>query len=271
LASWAWLCILLPAKKRNDIMTVEELISINSLIKRLDPRVKILEVFFFSIVVAVSNSLPVLFSALVVSCCIVLTARIPAREIFRRLVPVNMMIIFLWFFLPFTIEGKHLFNIGPLAVTHEGLIYAFRISIKSNAMMLMLISLIASTAIFTLGHAMLELKMPKKLVHLFFFTYRYIHVMNREYMRLINAIKIRGFRPGTNLHTYRTFAYIVGMLLIKSFDRMQRVRNAMLCRGFKGNFYTIRNFSFKKIDAISIAFMFAVLIILGVLEWTAII
>ncbi|MBU4185891.1 MAG: cobalt ECF transporter T component CbiQ [Proteobacteria bacterium] len=248
-----------------------ELTNINSLIKRLDPRVKILEVFFFSIVVAVSNSLPVLFSALAISCCIVLAARIPAREIFRRLVPVNMMIIFLWFFLPFTIEGKHLFNIGPLAVTHEGLIYAFRISIKSNAMMLMLISLIASTAIFTLGHAMLELKMPKKLVHLFFFTYRYIHVMNKEYIRLINAIKIRGFRPGTNLHTYRTFAYIVGMLLIKSFDRMQRVRNAMLCRGFKGNFYTIRNFSLKKIDAISIVFMFAVLIILGILEWTAII
>ena len=246
-----------------------EITNINSLIKRLDPRIKILEVFFFSIVVAVSNSLPVLFSALAISCCIVLAARIPAREIFRRLVPVNMMIIFLWFFLPFTIEGKHLFNIGPLAVTQQGLIYAFRISIKSNAMMLMLISLIASTPIFTIGHALLELKMPKKLVHLFFFTYRYIHVMNREYMRLINATKIRGFRPGTNLHTYRTFAYIVGMLLIKSYDRIQRVRNAMLCRGFKGDFYSLRNFSFKKIDAVSIFLMIAVIILLGVMEWTA--
>ncbi len=269
MASWAWLCILLPAKKRSDIMTVEELISINSPIKRLDPKVKMLEVFFFSIVVAVSNSLPVLFSALVVSCCIVLATRIPAKEIFRRLVPVNIMIIFLWFFLPFTIEGKHLFNIGPFAVTHEGLIYAFRISIKSNAMMLMLISLIVSTPIFSLGHAMLELSVPKKLVHLFLFTYRYIHVMDKEYIRLINAIKIRGFRPGTNLHTYRTFAYIVGMLLIKSFDRMQKVRNAMLCRGFKGNFYSLKNFSFKKIDAVSIFLMIAVIILLGVMEWTA--
>jgi len=247
-------------------VAVEELININSLINRIDPRVKIIEVVFFSIFVAVSNSLPVLLSALIISLGIILTARIPAREIFRRLVPVNMMIIFLWFFLPFTTEGKPLFNIGSLAVTYEGLIYAFRISIKSNAMMLMLISLIASTPIFTLGHAMLELKMPKKLVHLFFFTYRYMHVMNKEYMRLINAIKIRGFRPGTNLHTYRTFAYIVGMLLIKSFDRMQSVRNAMLCRGFKGNFYTIRNFSFKKIDAVSIALMIAILIVLGIME-----
>ena len=262
-------CILQAAEKKITIVAVEELTSINSLIKRLDPRVKIIEVLFFSIVLAVSNSLPVLLSALIISLGIVLTARIPLREIFRRLVPVNVMILFLWFFLPFTIEGKSLFNIGPLAVTHEGLIYACRISIKSNAMMLMLISLIASTPIFTLGHALLELKISKKLVHLFFFTYRYIHVMDKEYIRLINAIKIRGFRPGTNLHTYKTFAYIVGMLLIKSFDRMQRVRNAMLCRGFKGNFYIIKIFSFKKIDAVSIAFMVVVFVLLGVMEWTA--
>jgi len=262
-------CILQAAEKKITTVAVEELTSINSLIKRLDPRVKIIEVFFFSIFLAVSNSLPVLLSAFIISLGIILTARIPLKEIFRRLVPVNAMILFLWFFLPFTIEGKPLFNIGQLAVTHEGLIYACRISIKSNAMMLMLISLIASTPIFTMGHALLELKIPQKLVHLFFFTYRYIHVMDKEYIRLINAIKIRGFRPGTNLHTYRTFAYIVGMLLIKSFDRMQRVRNAMLCRGFKGKFYIINIFSFKKIDAVSIAFMVVIFVFLGVMEWTA--
>jgi cobalt/nickel transport system permease protein len=44
----------------------------------------------------------------------------------------------------------------------------------------------------------------------------------------------------------------------------------MLCRGFKGNFYTIRNFSFKKIDAISVALMIVIIMLLGVMEWTAI-
>jgi cobalt/nickel transport system permease protein len=60
------------------------------------------------------------------------------------------------------------------------------------------------------------------------------------------------------------------MLLIKSFDRMQRVRNAMLCRGFKGNFYSTRNFSFKKIDAISVALMIVIIMLLGIMEWTEI-
>jgi len=149
--------------------------------------------------------------------------------------------------------------------------YATRISIKSNAMMLMLIALAASTPIFFMGHAMHQLKIPKNIVHLFFFTYRYIHAIYREYLRLKNSIKIRGFIPKTNLHTYKTFAYMVGMLLVRSFDRAHRVHNAMLCRGFKGDLYSLKKFSFKTNDIVSIIFMTAMILIMGVMEWTQII
>jgi cobalt/nickel transport system permease protein len=246
---------------------IEELSNGDSFIKRLDPRIKIVVVFLFSVVVAVSNQLPVLMCALALSLLIVLSARVPTKELLRRLIPVNMLIIFLWLFLPFTFAGKAAFFIGPLAVTHEGVLYATRITIKSNAMMLMLIALVASTPIFTMGHAMHELGIPKKIVHLFFFTYRYIHVMHREYARLLNSMKIRGFRPKTSLHTYKTFAYMVGMLLVRSFDRAQRVHNAMLCRGFKGNLYSLSKFSIKRRDVVSLICMLTVIILLGVMEW----
>jgi len=246
---------------------IEELSNGDSFIKRLDPRIKIVVVFLFSVVVAVSNQLPVLMWALAPSLLIVLSAGVPTKELLRRLIPVNMLIIFLWLFLPFTFAGKVAFFIGPLAVTHEGVLYATRITIKSNAMMLMLIALVASTPIFTMGHAMHELGIPKKIVHLFFFTYRYIHVMHREYARLLNSMKIRGFRPKTSLHTYKTFAYMVGMLLVRSFDRAQRVHNAMLCRGFKGNLYSLSKFSIKRRDVVSLVCMLTVIILLGVLEW----
>jgi len=247
---------------------VEELSNNDSLIKRLDPRGKIVVVFLFSVVVAISDRFLVLIWALAIGLLIILMAGVPARELFRRLIPVNMLIVFLWLFLPFTFAGEPLFYIGSLAVTREGVLYATRISIKSNAMMLMLIALVASTPIFTLGHAMHELGVPRKLVHLLFFTYRYIHVIHREYVRLLNSMKIRGFCPGTNLHTYKTFAYMVGMLLVKSFDRAQRVHNAMLCRGFKGNLYSLSKFSIKRRDVISMVLMAAAILVLGVLEWT---
>jgi len=246
---------------------LEELANGDSFVRQLDPRVKIVVVFLFSIVAAVSERVQVLLWALMLGLLIVGLARVPTAELFKRLLPVNLLVIFLWLFLPFTFGGEPLFSMGPLTVTREGVLYATRISIKSNAMMLVLIALVASTPIFTLGHAMHELGIPKKIVHLFFFTYRYIHVMHREYLRLINSIKIRGFVPANSLHTYKTFAYLVGMLLIRSLDRAQRVHNAMLCRGFRGDLYSLSKFSLKRKDVVSLVVMLTVIVLLGVLEW----
>jgi len=238
------------------------------LIQRLDPRVKILVVFLFSVLVAVSNRFVVLLLGLALGLSMALLARLPVKQVLVRLVPVNLFIIFLWFFLPFTLQGKPLFSVGPLVGTHEGVLYAARISIKSNAIMAVLIALVASTSLLTLGHAMHDLKIPKKLVHLFFFTYRYIDVIHKEYLRLVNAMKVRGFRPRTNMHTYRTFAYLVGMLLVRSSDRADRVHSAMLCRGFRGNLYSLSAFSLKARDVISLILMLVLILALGVLEWT---
>jgi len=73
-------------------------------------------------------------------------------------------------------------------------------------------------------------------------------VIHKEYHRLVNAMKMRGFRPGTNMHTYRTYAYLVGMLLVRSFDRSKRIVAAMKCRGFKGKFYILHDYGMKKSD-----------------------
>ena len=248
-------------------MIGEEFAGGDSLVHRLDPRVKILAASLFSIVVAVSNRFNVLMLALSLAVCVVVLTGVPARQLMRRLVPVNVFILFLWFFLPFSLMGEPLFSLGPLVGTHEGVLYAARISLKSNAIVIVLIALVASTSILTLGHAMHEMKVPQKIVHLFFFTVRYIHVIHQEYVRLSNAMKVRGFRPGTNMHTYKTMAHLVGMVLVRSCDRARRVHNAMLCRGFRGNLYSLSQFSIKTADVVSLAVMLVIVLTMGVLEW----
>ena len=239
----------------------------DSIIAHLDPRIKIVTIFFFSIVVAILNQTPALLCGLTLGFLMVLTAKVSKRDLVKRLTPVNILVGFLWLFLPFTIPGEPILHLGPFPVTHEGVLYATRITIKSNAIMLMMIVLVTTTPIFTLGHAMHQMRVPQKIVHLFFFTYRYIHVMQREYVRLVNSMKIRGFRAKTNVHTYRTFAYMIGMILVRSFDRAQRVHNAMLCRGFKGNLYSLKTFSIKKRDILFLVVATTIVIGLGVLEW----
>jgi cobalt/nickel transport system permease protein len=245
-----------------------ELVTGDSLVHRLDPRIKILIAALFSVLVAVLNRFAALTSALALGLFIVGLAGVPKKVLLWRLVPVNIFILFLWFFLPFTSAGKPLFSWGPLIGTHEGVLCAARITIKSNAIMVVLIALVASTSVFTLGHALGALRVPAKMVHLLFFTFRYAHVIHQEYLRLFNAMKVRCFRPGTNLHTYKTLAHLLGMLLVRSIDRAERIRRAMLCRGFAGNLQSLGAFSIKGADVISLVLMLILIGILGLLEWT---
>jgi cobalt/nickel transport system permease protein len=119
---------------------------------------------------------------------------------------------------------------------------------------------VATMSVFTMGRAMRHLHVPNKIVQLFFFTYRYIHVIHMEYQRLMKTLKIRGFYPRTNLHTYRTYAYLVGMVIVRSHDRAERVRAAMLCRGFSGTFYDLSEFSFKASDLVALVLMLMVIL-----------
>jgi len=241
-----------------------------SFVHNLDPRIKIIPAIIFAVVVAVSSNFLALLPALAVSLFLIILARLPMRRVFHRLLLVNGLILILWLFLPFTYRGETLFSIGPLAGTKEGIMYAGQITVKCNAILLAMVALLATSPIFTLGHALSRLYVPDKIIHLFLFTYRYIHVIFQEYHRLINAMRIRGFVPRTNMHTYRTYAYLVGMLLVRSYDRAERIHRAMLCRGFSGKYYTLTRFSIKVGDILYLLLMLAAILGLIVLQWRAV-
>lgn len=252
-------------------MIEEQFSAGESIVHGLDPRIKIIVAILFSVVVAVSSNFWALFTALAVSLSLIVLARLSAKTVFYRLLLVNGLILFLWLLIPFTFKGEALFTIGPLVGTREGVLYASQITVKCNAILLAMIALVATIPIFTLGHAMSQLHFPDKIIHLFLFTYRYIHVIFQEYHRLTNAMKIRGFIARTNIHTYRSYAYLVGMLLVKSSDRAERVYEAMLCRGFSGRYYTLSRFSIKTGDILYLSLMLAAILGLVVLQWSAIV
>ena len=223
----------------------------DSTLHRLDPRVKIIVASFFSVIVAASDKYTLLLGALLFAVGTVLIARLRTKEIISRLLVVNSFILLLWLMLPFTFPGKNIYTLGSLGISQEGIKYALLITIKSNSIILAGIALLSTSSIFNLVHALRHLHFPDKLTQLFFFSYRYIHTIHSEYIRLNNALKIRGFKPKTNLHTYKTYAYLVGMMLVRSYDRSKRVYNAMLCRGFKGKFWTLNHFVYKKVDFVA--------------------
>ncbi|HOO91756.1 MAG TPA: energy-coupling factor transporter transmembrane component T, partial [Syntrophales bacterium] len=148
---------------------------------------------------------------------------------------------------------------GPLIVSSEGIDYMVALTLRSNAIMLALIAFVASTTITSMAHAMTALKVPDKITYLFFLTYRYIGDIYNEYTRLVNAMRVRCFKPASTLHTYRSYAYLVGVLLVNSFERAQRIRAAMLCRGFNGRFPRIEEKNFSRLDILSLIVLCVVL------------
>jgi cobalt/nickel transport system permease protein len=50
------------------------------------------------------------------------------------------------------------------------------------------------------------------------------------------SMRVRGFVARTNVATLRTMASGFGMLFIRSFERTERVYEAMLSRGYQGSF-----------------------------------
>jgi len=238
-----------------------------SLAHRLDPRAKLVVAGIFAVQMAVAHTYVAALTGLVLSLICLALARLPLKKVLVRLLVVNSFICFLWVILPLTYPGEAVWRFGPLAASRQGLIFTGLITLKSNAIIIALIALVATVPVITIGQAMHNLRFPNKLCHLLLFTYRYLYVIEEEYHRLVQAMKIRGFRPGTNLHTYRSYANLAAMLLVLSYDRADRVFQAMRCRGFHGCFYSLRTFSWQRRDGIFVVASVLVLMILLFLEW----
>jgi cobalt/nickel transport system permease protein len=220
-------------------MTFESFSQGDSPLHRADARIKLIATALLTLIIALCQGFATAAGGLGLGVILLLAARLPLGLIGRRLLLVNGFIGFLWLTLPLTYPGETLFTLGPLTVSRAGVLLAGLITLKTNAIIMIFISLLATSSVADLGHAMARLHLPDKLCLLLLFSYRYIFVINQEYQRLVRAAKLRGFKPGTNLHTYRTFAHLFGMTLVKSWNRAERVRQAMMLRGFKGRFYTL--------------------------------
>nr|WP_155935239.1 cobalt ECF transporter T component CbiQ [Pseudodesulfovibrio alkaliphilus] len=224
----------------------------DSIIHTTDPRVRLCCAVLLTVTTALVHWLPPALLALAAGAGLTLLAGLRPLAVIRRLAVVNVFIVFLWIFLPFSVPtgplDAALLRLGPLGASREGVDLALLITIKSNAIVLTLLALMGTIPMQELGPAMQRLKMPEKLCHILLFTYRYLFVIHQEYHTMRRAMAVRGFTPGTNSHTYRSMAWMLGMLLVRSWDRAERVHNAMRCRGFRGRFHSLARFAVSRRD-----------------------
>ncbi len=240
----------------------------DTLVHRLDPRPRIIVTMAFSVLIAVSGDSGVLCAGLLAGLALVFLSRLPLGHMAKRIGRLNLFMCVLFLLVPATFPGRTAFKLATIRFSMEGIVWSAAITLKANAIVLVFISLMGTVEPMTLGHAFHHLRTPAKLAHLFMFTLRYLDLLHNEYQTLLRAMKARGFRPRMRLHTYRSYAYLVAMLLVRSLERSERVMAAMKCRGFKGEFHVIHHFRFHFRDAVFCAVSAVIIVTLAVASFT---
>ena len=219
-----------------------------SIIDRLDPRLRVILASLFALVTVLSHSFIVLSVAVVAGFVLAWLAHLNVKRTLRRVLAMDMFMIFLIVLLPFTTPGDTWFTVFGLSASKTGFLHALAILLKAHAVVLALLALVGTISATTLGHALAHLRVPDKLVHLMLFTVRYLEVSGEEYKRMRRAMQARCFTLRTNMHTWRSIGYLIGMLLVHSLERSERIMDAMKCRGYKGQFYLLDHMALARND-----------------------
>ncbi|MBP1756648.1 MAG: cbiQ2 [Firmicutes bacterium] len=219
-------------KSINRISNLEELTYRDTVIHRLPPVIKLLMTVIFLVTVISFGSEQVsgLFPFLLYPVLLMTVAEIPMRPLLTRLLIA----------LPFTLfaglsnmffSKEAAMMLGGIIIT-KGMLVFVSILIKTILSVMSVLILVSTTSMNDLLYAMLYLHIPTIIVLQIMMTFRYLSVLAGEISVMYHAYILRAPREkGIKLIDMGPF---LGQLIIRSFDRADRIYHAMKCRGFEG-------------------------------------
>lgn len=219
-----------------------------------DPRIKLASLLFFMFCTASLTQLTWACLALVVSLVSVGVARIPFRNPLRRMAAMGGFLGMFLIVMPITAPSRNgdtiiAFEHLPfLTFNFRGLLLALLICLKASAIALMVEPLLATSPFSVTIQALAGLRAPPVVCRMILLAHRYIFVFQDEVRRMVKGMGARGFQKRTDVETLRTIGSFLGMLLVRSFGRAQRVYDAMLARGYNGTLPGNIEFQAQKSD-----------------------
>lgn len=143
---------------------------------------------------------------------------------------------------------------ATLIPTDFGLVRFFSVLVRSWLSVQMAILLVATTQFPDLIHAFEHLRLPRVLTTIIAFLYRYLFVLTDEAMRLMRAREARsaglpGQKRGGKLGwRAKVTGSMAGQLFLRSYERSDRIYNAMLARGYTGHLRTLNPHKMIRFD-----------------------
>lgn len=146
------------------------------------------------------------------------------------LIPFGLIAILL---LPFSIEGEVLTSFLIWTISKEGLYTAGLLIAKLIICHFYICLMLSTTPPNKLLNALKSIGVPSVIIEIIKITLRYLSVLFEEIENMILAQSARGFsfRSFSSWSSYKRSGELLGVLLIRSYERSIRIHHAMLSRG----------------------------------------
>ena len=160
-----------------------------------------------------------------------------------------------------------------LIPTDQGLIRFFSIMVRSWLSVQMAILLVATTQFPDLLHALEHLRLPHTLTTIIAFLFRYLFVLTNEVFRILRAREARsaslpGVRGGGTLPwRIKTTGSMAGQLFLRSYERSDRIYQAMISRGYAGQIRTLNPHQMERGDWLFLLLSSFLLVIIQIVGW----
>ena len=216
----------------------------DSIIHRLDPRIKLIIVsLFIGSLFFINSFIPYIFISIFILLVIKISG-VPIKFILKGLKPLIFIILITFSINIFLTKGEVLWSIGPLTITKEGLYFAFFMGtrlvflITGTSLLTLTTSPIALTdGIETLLNPFKKIGLPAhELAMMMTIALRFIPTLLEETDKIMKAQMARGadFESGNILRRAKNLVPLLVPLFINAFRRAEELAVAMEARCYRG-------------------------------------
>ncbi|HKX76632.1 MAG TPA: cobalt ECF transporter T component CbiQ [Acidimicrobiia bacterium] len=192
----------------------------------------VLLVFVISVVATPAQAVWVFSGYVLILMVLLAISAVPPGFFLRRLA-IDIPFVLFALLIPW-LGAEPKVAVGPFTLSEPGLWGAWNILAKATLGAGASILLVATTEVPHLLAGLGRLRVPAIITSIASFMIRYLEVIAGELRRTRIAMSARGYRP-TRLSDAKPLGLAAGALFIRSYERGERVHQAMLARGFTGS------------------------------------
>ena len=216
----------------------------DSLLHRLDPRTKIVLLFFFLAAIFVFDS-PLAYAALTAfTAALIAVSRVPLLLMLKALKPLSWIIAFTFVIHLVSTPGDAFFHVWLFDLTWQGAAKGFFIALRLALLILLSALLTYTTSPLALTDALETLMQPAKRVGvpaheiamMMTIALRFVPTLIEEADKIMKAQQARGadFTEGSVIERVKGFVPILVPLFISAFRRADDLALAMEARCYRG-------------------------------------